>query len=62
MKKIYKKNRDTNDFFDDNPIKDDKTIEDDEQYKRVKMFYDSLENCNKDMVYRDAKHWYVQID
>ena len=62
MKKIHKKNHDTNDFFDDNTIKDNKTIEDDEQYKRVKMFYDSLENCNKDMVYRDAKHWYVQID
>ena len=56
MKKIHEKNRNTNKFFDE------KTHEDDEQYKRVKMFYDSLYNCNKDMVYRDAKHWYVQID
>ena len=30
MKKIHEKNRDTNDFFDDNTIEDDKTIEDDE--------------------------------
>ena len=62
MKKIHEKNLDINDFFDDKIIDDDKTIEDDEQYMRVKQFYDCLENCNKDMVYRDAKHWYVQID
>jgi hypothetical protein len=56
MKKILEKNRYTDNFFDD------ETHIDDEQYKRVKMFYDSLTNCNKDMVYRDAKHWYIQID
>lgn len=56
MKKILETKRATDSFFDG------KSIEDDEQYKRVKAFYDSLENCNKDMVYRDAKHWYVQID
>ena len=56
MKKILEKNRTTDSFFDKTTDKDD------EQYIRVKQFYDCLENCNKDMVYRDAKHWYVQID
>jgi hypothetical protein len=35
MKKILEKNRYTDNFFDD------ETHIDDEQYKRVKMFYDS---------------------
>ena len=56
MKKILEKKRTTDEFFDK------KASTDDEQYRRVKQFYDSLTNCNKDMIYRDAKHWYVQID
>jgi hypothetical protein len=67
MKKYLKKCY-NDDFFDDETIKDDKIIKDneiikdDKQYQKVKAFYDSLKNCNKAMVYRDAKHWYVQID
>lgn len=34
----------------------------DEHFKNVKQIYDSLTNCNKDMVYRDKDHWYIQID
>lgn len=55
MKKIDEK-RNTDKFFDN------ESKEDDEQYKRVKAAYDKLKNCNKAMVYRDAKHWYIQID
>ena len=56
MKKILEKHRETHDFFDN------KTKNDDQKYQQIKAFYDSLINCNKDMVYRDAKHWYIQID
>ena len=56
MKKITEKNRKTDKFFDS------KSKEDDEQYKIVKTFYNALKNCEKSMVYRDAKHWYIQID
>lgn len=56
MKKIFEKKRHTNEFFDE------KNEENDIEYAKVKAFYDSLTNCNKDMVYRDSKHWYVQID
>lgn len=56
MKKINEEKRNSNSFFDAH------TKEDDEQYKRVKAAYDLLDNCNKDMVYRDADHWYIQID
>ena len=40
----------------------DKYSNDNVEYTKVKVFYDSLTNCNKDMVYRDVKYWYVQID
>ncbi len=56
MKKITEEKRNTNSFFEK------RTEEDDEQYQRVKAAYDLLDNCNKDMVYRDANHWYIQID
>ena len=55
MKKITEKNRKTDNFFDS------KSKEDDKQYKIVKAFYNALKNCEKSMVYRDAKHWYIQI-
>lgn len=55
MKKITEKNRKTDRFFDS------KSKEDDVQYKIVKTFYNALKNCEKSMVYRDAKHWYIQI-
>lgn len=56
MKKIQEKTKTTNVFFDDH------NVDDEEYYKKVKFMYDSLTNCNKDLVYRDAKHWYIQID
>lgn len=57
MKKILEKEKHgSNHFFDSS------TKEDDEQYKKVKAAYDCLKNCNKDLVYRDADHWYIQID
>ena len=56
MKKINEEKCNSNSFFDAH------TKEDDEQYKKVKAAYDLLDNCNKVMVYRDADHWYIQID
>lgn len=57
MKKIAEKEKYNGNHFFDSISK-----EDDEQYKKVKAAYDRLKNCNKDMVYRDADHWYIQID
>lgn len=67
MKKIQEKTKTTNVFFDEHNIDehnvDEHNVDDEEYYKKVvKFMYDSLVNCNKDLVYRDAKHWYIQID
>lgn len=57
MKKLTEKQyTDINVFFDSTDNIDDV------KYQHVKAMYDRLTNCNKDMVYRDAKHWYIQID
>ena len=65
MKKILENNY--YDFFNDGnnenvDINYLSSIDDINEYSRVKAIYDSLINCNKDMVYRDSKHWYIQID
>ena len=56
MKKIIERENASNAFFDDGDQADIA------EYLRVKAMYDRLKNCNKDMVFRDAKHWYIQID
>lgn len=64
MKKLQEKTKTTNVFFDEHNVDDEEyyKVDDEEYYKKVKFMYDSLTNCNKDLVYRDAKHWYIQID
>ena len=54
MKKIKEQKQNEENFFNDD--------NNDECFKMVKRMYDSLTNCNKDMVYRDPDHWYIQID
>ena len=54
-KKITEKYRKTDEFFDS------KNKEDDKQFKTVKILFHALKNCEKSMVYRDAKHWYIEI-
>ena len=51
-------------FFDDNLSIDNypTEIDDVEYYNHLKQRYDALTNCNKDFVYIDKEHWYIQID
>jgi len=59
---MTKGNTISNSFFDNELSVDSSIIDDEEYYEKVKFMYDSLANCNKDLVYHDAKHWYIQID
>ena len=36
-------------------------LSDEEAYKTVKAIYNSLKNCDKDMSFKDAEHWYISI-